>query len=127
MRLFADDTCLSLEGDDPKTLAKKANIELKKVSKWFTANKLTLNVSKSKFMIIKRKSKKIPENIILKFNGKKMEQCLTYKYLGVHLDESLNWKAHVDYLCKKLSKMCGIFSKLRHCCSKDLMKFSILR
>ena len=73
-------------------------------------------------MIIKRKSKKIPENIILKFNGKKMEQCLTYKYLGVHLDESLNWKAHVDYLCKKLSKMCGIFSKLRHCCSKDLMK-----
>ena len=49
VRLFADDTCLSLEEDDPKTLAKKTNIELKKVSKWFTANKLTLNVSKSKF------------------------------------------------------------------------------
>ena len=62
------------------------------------------------------------DNIILKFNGKKMDQCSTYKYLGVHLDENLNWKAHVDYLCKKLSKMCGIFSKLRHCCSKDLMK-----
>ena len=51
-----------------------------------------------------------------------MDQCLTYKYRGVHLDENLKWKAHVDYLWKKLSKMCGIFLKLRHCCSKDLMK-----
>ena len=51
-----------------------------------------------------------------------MEQCSTYKYLGVHLDENLNWKTHIDYLCKKLSKMCGIFSKLRHCCSKNLLK-----
>ena len=122
VKLFADDTFLALEGDNPKSLQKKTNSELYKVSKWFSANKLTLNVSKSKFMIVKRSNKKLGNKFVLKFNGKKMEQCTSYKYLGVHLDENLNWKTHVKYICGKLSKMCGIFAKLRHCCSKDLLK-----
>ena len=122
VKLFADDTFLSLEGDDFKHLQRKSNIELKKISKWFSANKLTLNVSKSKFMIIKRGNKKPKDSFILKFNGKKMEQCVSYKYLGIHLDEKLNWKTHVNFLCAKLTKMCGMFAKLRHCCKKDLLR-----
>ena len=54
--------------------------------------------------------------------GKKLEKCTSYKYLGIFLDEKLNWKVHIKYLCEKLSKLCGIFSKLRHCCSTELMK-----
>ena len=109
-------------GDDLKVLQTKANIELKKVSKWFSVNKLTLNVSKSKFMIIRRGYKKLSNPFVLKFNGKKMDQCATFKYLGIHIDEKLNWKTHVKYLCEKLSKMCGMFAKLRHCCNKPLLR-----
>ena len=36
------------------------------------------------------------------------------KYLGVLLDNKLNWKAHVSSLCSKLSRVYGIFYKLRH-------------
>ena len=122
VKLFADDTFLSLEGDDLKTLQKKSNIELRKVSKWFSANKLTLNISKSKFMIIKRGNRKTSESFVLKFNGKKMEQCVSYKYLGIHIDQNLSWTTHVKYLCDKVSKMCGMFSKLRHCCSRELLR-----
>ena len=122
VKLFADDTFLSLVGDDFKTLRSKANRELRKVSYWFSANRLTLNVAKSKFMIIKRGNKKPNENFVLKFNGKKMEQCVSYKYLGIHIDEKLTWKAHINYLCEKVSKMCGLFSKLRHCCNKELLR-----
>ena len=46
VKLFADDTFLSLEGDNLKILQKNANKELRKVSKWFSENKLTLNISK---------------------------------------------------------------------------------
>ena len=51
-----------------------------------------------------------------------MEQCESYKYLGIYIDENLSWKEHVRYLCEKLSKMCGIFSKLRHCCNRELLR-----
>ena len=122
VKLFADDTFLSLEGDDIKLLQTKANKELRKVSKWFLDNKLTLNISKSKFMIIKRGNKKSSQNFVLKFNRKKLEQCESYKYLGIYIDENLSWKEHVRYLCEKLSKMCGIFSKLRHCCNRELLR-----
>ena len=36
------------------------------------------------------------------------------KYLGIHLDTELSWKNHIDYLAKKLSKVCGMINKLRH-------------
>ena len=122
VKLFADDTFLSLVGNDLTLLQRKANAELRKVSKWFSENKLTLNVSKSKYMIIRRGYRKSDNIFSLKFNGKKMEQCSTYKYLGLHIDEKMNWKNHVKYLCEKLSKMCGIFAKLRHCCNKALLR-----
>ena len=73
-------------------------------------------------MIVKRNNKKSTQNFSLKFNGKKMETCSSYKYLGVHLDDKLNWKKHISYLCEKLSKMCGFFAKLRHCCNINLLK-----
>ena len=122
VKLFADDTFLSLEADNYNEIFKKSNIELKKISRWLTANKLTLNVSKTKYMIIHRRKGKLNVKPAIKFNGKKLEKCTSYKYLGIFLDEKLNWKVHIKYLCEKLSKLCGIFSKLRHCCSTELMK-----
>ena len=85
-------------------------------------NKLTLNVAKSKFMIIKRRNNVSYNSFTLKYNGKRMERCSSYKYLGVYLDEKLTWKDHITYLCEKLSKMCGLFAKLRHCCNTELLK-----
>ena len=53
--LFADDTFLSLESDDIAQLQRDASREIKKVHHWLTLNKLTLNIDKSKFMIITNK------------------------------------------------------------------------
>ena len=36
------------------------------------------------------------------------------KYQGIYLDRELSWKIHIDYLAKKLSKVCGMIYKLRH-------------
>ena len=73
-------------------------------------------------MIVKRGNKIENESFVLRFNGKKLEQCQSYKYLGIYIDEKLSWKKHISFLCEKLSKMCGIFSKLRHCCNKELLR-----
>ena len=49
--LFADDTTFQITGGDIDQLFSMANSELEKSSVWFKANKLTLNVKKTKYMI----------------------------------------------------------------------------
>ena len=121
VKLFADDTVLSLSCQNLKQLNKKTAVELDKIYKWLVANRLTLNVKKSKFMIITRKRVQ-KHNFKLKLNGTPLERCSSYKYLGLNFGEKLNWKMHVDYVCKKISKACGIISKLRHCVDTEILK-----
>ena len=52
--LFADDTSVFIEGDNIESAIEILNSELEKISTWLTENKLTLNVSKSHFMIFHR-------------------------------------------------------------------------
>ena len=48
--LFADDTNLFMSHKDPVYLATSLNSELNKLSAWFKANKLSLNLKKTNFM-----------------------------------------------------------------------------
>ena len=50
--MYADDTSLTLSAYDPTTLEEKLHRDLDKVQKWLKSNKLTLNVKKTKYMII---------------------------------------------------------------------------
>ena len=56
-RLFADNTALFLINTNLKSLSYKVNMELSKVDLWLNTNKLTLNHSKSNYLLIKTKSK----------------------------------------------------------------------
>ena len=122
VKLFADDTFLSLESKNYKDLQKNVNEEMKNVSKWLTINKLTLNVSKTKYMVISNKKKPPDNDFQIKFDDVFLEKCSNYKYLGVYLDDKLSWKPHIDYISNKISKMCGIFSKLRYSTNLNLLR-----
>ena len=54
--LFADDTTFQVSGQDLDQLFDHANFELEKATVWFRANKLTLNVKKTKFMMFTDKN-----------------------------------------------------------------------
>ena len=49
----------------------------------------------------------------LKIQNQNLERVKKYKYLGVIFDEKFNWKAHISDLTNRLSKVAGIFYKLR--------------
>ena len=122
VKFYADDTFLCSENEDISKLQSEVNFELQKVSKWLTSNQLTLNVKKSKFMILSRKKEASSNFTLEKINNIRMEKCDSYKYLGVFFDKDLNWKAHIDYVCKKISKSCGCLAKLRNCLDIETLR-----
>ena len=92
VKLFADDTFLSLSSPNFNELKKKTNNEIRKIFNWLVANKLTLNIKKSQFMIISKRKGVNFNAFKLKINGVALERCSAYKYLGLWIDEGLTWK-----------------------------------
>ena len=72
---------------------------LSKVAGWFRANKLTLNVDKTKLMTFGtiRPLDKF-HDVRFTFNNNIIVRVDEFKCLGVKLDSNLSWSAHVDYL-----------------------------
>lgn len=114
-RLFADDTALILSDTNLISLNENINSELIKVEQWLNTNKLSLNYSKTNYLLIRPKTKSSNScNFNVNIRNLQIKQCHSAKYLGVILDENLNWKPHIQYLHKKLSRSVGIIAKMRH-------------
>ena len=90
------------------------NKELENVSDWLMANKLTLNLSKSNFLLIRPSQKKLARKIELMLNKEPLKEVDEAKYLGVLIDKNLNWKPHIQNVNTKISKGIGILSRVRH-------------
>ena len=89
------------------------NKELQKLYEWLCINRLTLNVSKTNFIIFHAINKpKVPVTILI--NKCAMEETKYVKYLGVLIDPQLSFKFHIAELSKKVSRSIGILYKLRH-------------
>ena len=118
--LFADDTNLLYAEKDLNKLEVVVNEELLKLCEWLNSNKLSLNVSKSNFVIFHPYQRKLYREVNLKILDNNSEQLVslerkTYvKYLGVLIDENLSWKHHINYISTKISKGIGIITRLRH-------------
>ena len=112
--LFADDTNIYFESDDPTRLSRTVNKELKKVKSWLDCNKLALNIEKTNFVLFHSPRKKLPNLVNLKFGKSSIKKTKYVKFLGVLVDEHLSWKYHINELYKKLSRTIGIFFKIRH-------------
>ena len=114
--LFADDTNLFYSHTNIKDLFKTVNQELAHINEWFKANKLSLNISKTKYVLFynRYKTDDIPLRLpSLKINNVNIKREKTIKFLGVILDESLTWNKHIQTLENKISKNLGILYKAK--------------
>ena len=110
--LFADDTTLSHTSSNFHELISNLNIELGKVMEWATANRLTINATKTKVMLFSNKH--IPDfDNSIKLGTQNLTIVSDSKFLGVHLDTKLNFDKHIDYITGKIARSTGIFFKIR--------------
>ena len=125
--LFADDTNMLYAEKKLKVLETVVNTELCKLYDWLTSNKLTLNISKSNFVIFHPKQKKpnYKPKICL-FDNEKNEyatlECKEYiKYLGILIFKNLTWNHHIDTVSLKISKTVCLLAKLSHIVPRQIL------
>ena len=93
--LFANDTNIYFESDNLIRLEKAVNRELKKLYLWLNVNRLSLNVTKTNFIIFHPYNK--PKYITIKINNNAIMEKDNIKYLGVIIDSQINWKKTYQY------------------------------
>jgi len=110
--LFADDTCLILAHKNIDILEKMVDQEINKVDSWMHHNKLSLNYSKTVYMIF-NSDKKQSSPFRAQIGSNLINTVHSTKYLGMHLDHKLNWDTHISKLESKLSCYSGTFYRIR--------------
>ena len=119
--LFADDTNIYYESKDLFNLIKIVNKELRLVRKWLDANKLSLNIDKTNYIIFHSSSVNVPSRSDIKIGKKHIKRVKFVKFLDLLLDEHLSWKYHLSELSKKLARTCGMFFKIRNLLPLDVL------
>ena len=121
--LFADDTAMVKEGTDMEELARQLEQELETATEWFRANKLSLNVKKTKLIGInnlRKQSNNVPQiEPTVKMDGEKLQQVgekyeeKSTRYLGVMLDDCLGWKYQVEKVIGKVKAATHAIRRIR--------------
>ena len=124
--IYADDTnltsplcsfnsSLSLKDIDIDAMSKHINTELGQIQEWLNINKLTLNVSKTKFMLFHHSQRAI-DNLIPKIliNDEQIECVSEFNFLGLTIDEHLTWKPHIQKVSNKIARTLGVMCRLKN-------------
>ena len=118
---YADDTSIFLSHKKVGNLYAEMNQELENISSWIEANKLSLNVNKTVYLLFSGK-KVIDQLPQLKIFNQPIDRKSDTKFLGIYIDEKLSWKVHTQHVTAKISRMIGIMYKLRNELTKCAMR-----
>ena len=123
--LHADDTNLlspmsfsssnSLNPTNLTEVTNSINDELSHVHEWLLINKLSVNVSNTRFISFHHQQRRIdtltPD---LKLDSEPIEHVSEFNFFGLTLDEHFSWKPHVQKVAKKTSRTIGILRRLQN-------------
>ena len=119
---YADDTSLFFSSRDSTHLLNTIQDNFISIHNWFCANKLSLNVEKTTFIVFSSPSKRLNEDAnSIQLCGENIIISSVTKFLGVYIDKHLSWNNHIQYIRTKVSKGAGILGKLRHVLPRRIM------
>ena len=108
MLKYADDTTLYCNiNQDIHVGEEVINAELSKIWEWLCANKLSLNIAKTRYMVFHTSNR----NVIypnLKVNNSNIEMVTQVNFLGVILYSHMTWNKHINHISVKIARSIGI-------------------
>ena len=121
---YADDTTIfssisSFIPDSNRSMANASetiNNEINKVIDWLIANKLSLNVNKTKFMVFHYYQRILEDTDIpnLMISGSSIERVSEFDFLGLTMNEFMSWSSHAKKVSNKISRVLGIMNRMKH-------------
>ena len=118
--LYADDTSLSgvlksFGNRQCNEINKNINRDLLSFCKWLKANKLSLNILKTKYMIFRYSQRPLNSlpHLNISIDGHTLDRVSKFDFLGLTINETLTWKDHIQKIGAKISKVICILAKTR--------------
>ena len=112
--LYADDTVLYSAHPQSKQLECIMMTGLSKLYDWCNLNKLTINITKTKYETFRPKGLlNNPNNLDLKIGNISLDEVDTYTYLGVNLDNKLKFDGFLKAKCNKINVRLHQLGKMR--------------
>ncbi len=106
---FADDsTVVGLITDNNEMAYRE---EVHALIRWCQENHLSLNINKTKELVVDFRRQKREHTIII--DGTPVEWVSSFKFLGVHITENLTWSAHTAAVLKKAQQCLFFLRRLR--------------
>ena len=93
---------INYAGSDLHLTQSSLSHDLEKLSKWLKSNRLTLNATKTEFMLIgsRQRLSTLSDTLELSIDNVLIEQVPSVKSLGIYINDNLTWHSHIDKLCK---------------------------
>lgn len=126
MTVYADDTTVHVSASNTDQVNSMLQQGIMDIDEWVVENRLKLNVSKTKCMIIgsKHSMRKDPKlNIYLK--NQLLEQVAEIKLLGVTLDQTMSWTTHIGNIVTTMSRNVSLIRRNAHFMSLETRKFIV--
>ena len=112
-RLFADDSNLFLTFLPRLNLIDIVNMHLDKVTIWCKVNKLTVNLSKTNYLLIRGSRQSVVTQGVLNIAETEIAQVDVASFVGIYIDQHLPWKPHIQRVNKCIRKKVGVLYILR--------------
>jgi len=117
---FADDTTVYASNSDICALSRRVNEGLSRIYDWLCSNRLSINISKTCTMVMSDMLHCDLPNI--RINNMNIDIVKEAKFLGVIIDSGLTFKAHVDCMCRKISRNIGMMNRVSSLISTNAKK-----
>jgi len=111
--LFADDTNIIYSDCSFNQLVNVVNSELITLSDWFRANRLSLNITKTNYMLFGFKNISQHASATFVIDNQPITYVEYTKFLGVLIDRKFTWRRHVSYISSKVSRTLYMLNRLK--------------
>ena len=96
------------------------------VHSWLQANRLSLNVKKTKYILFcKQKGTEIKE-LNLRISNDAIQFVNDFNFLGLHINSKLNLDTHTNVIGKQMSRAMGVIKKLQLVFPKTILFYNAL-
>ena len=104
--MFADDTSISVAAEKSVDLENTINSELNNLNCWLKANRLSLNIIKTEFMVIGSRQRIhahcSDDQVHIECDGNQIMKVDEAKSLCLVIDKHLTWSRHIEEKSKKI-------------------------